>query len=412
MKNKIVAFIIIYSFIPSASAAVDQKGIFDHVLSKYQEAASQWGTVIVTHASHLFWSLVIISMVWTFGQMALKKEDIQEFLLEFIRFTIFTGFFWWLLTSATSHNGHIGIVDSIYISMQNLAGQATHLGSELHPSGIIDIGFSIFNKVLDQTSIWSPVDSTAGIFIGLAVLLVLAIISVNMLILLCSGWVLAYAGVFFLGFGGSRWTSDIAISYYKTVLGLAAQLFSMVLIIGIGKTFLDDYYHQMTQGLTLKDLAVMLIVSVVLYMITDRVPSLISGIITGASVGNMGVSGAAAAAGAAAGAAAAVTMGSSMMKESTSQIIGGAKALGAAVDMAKQNVSTGEDVASKLGFRTNPNSSGGAGVARTAVDAGANLAKAGGQTASELLLSKLDAMKKQADGSVGGKMASSIKNKP
>ncbi|MGS0066676.1 type IV secretion system protein, partial [Escherichia coli] len=35
-------------------------------------------------------------------------------------------------------------------------------------------------------------------------------------------WILLYAGVFFLGFGGSRWTSDMAINYYKTVLGLAA----------------------------------------------------------------------------------------------------------------------------------------------------------------------------------------------
>jgi type IV secretion system protein VirB6/type IV secretion system protein TrbL len=39
-----------------------------------------------------------------------------------------------------------------------------------------------------------------------------------MLLLLASGWVLAYGGVFFLGFGGSRWTSDLAINYYKTVL--------------------------------------------------------------------------------------------------------------------------------------------------------------------------------------------------
>ena len=113
----------------------------------------------------------------------------------------------------------------------------------LSPSGIVDIGFAIFDKVLDQSSVWSPVDSACGILMALAILVILALIGVNMLLLLASGWVLAYAGVFFLGFGGSRWTSDMAINYYKTVLGIAAQLMAMVLLVGIGKTFLDDYLH-------------------------------------------------------------------------------------------------------------------------------------------------------------------------
>ncbi|WP_446912199.1 type IV secretion system protein, partial [Klebsiella pneumoniae] len=86
-------------------------------------------------------------------------------------------------------------------------------------------------------SIWSPGDSLAGILMAVAILVVLAIIGVNMLLLLASAWVLAYGGIFFLGFGGWRWTSDMAINYYKTVLGIAAQLMTMVFLIGIGKTF-------------------------------------------------------------------------------------------------------------------------------------------------------------------------------
>jgi type IV secretion system protein VirB6/type IV secretion system protein TrbL len=97
--------------------------------------------------------------------------------------------------------------------------QRDGLGSSLSPSGIVDIGFAIFYKVMDQSSVWSPVDSMAGILMAVAILIVLALIGVNMLLLLASGWVLAYGGVFFLGFGGSRWTSDMAINYYKTVLG-------------------------------------------------------------------------------------------------------------------------------------------------------------------------------------------------
>jgi Na+/melibiose symporter-like transporter len=90
---------------------------------------------------------------------------------------------------------------------------------------------------------------------------------------LASGWVLAYGGVFFLGFGGSRWTSDMAINYYKTVLGMAAQLMAMVLLVGIGKTFLDDYYTRMSAGISLKEMGVMLIVVIILLALTNKIPA-------------------------------------------------------------------------------------------------------------------------------------------
>ena len=64
-------------------------------------------------------------------------------------------------------------------------------------------------------------DSFIGVALSVGILALLAIIAVNMLLLLVSVWLLMYAGIFFLGFGGSRWTSDMAINYYKTVLGVS-----------------------------------------------------------------------------------------------------------------------------------------------------------------------------------------------
>jgi type IV secretory pathway TrbL component len=43
-------------------------------------------------------------------------------------------------------------------------------------------------------------------------------------------------------FGGSKWTSDIAINYLRTVLSIGIQLFTMTLIIGIGQSFIDQYF--------------------------------------------------------------------------------------------------------------------------------------------------------------------------
>ncbi|MGL5292114.1 MAG: P-type conjugative transfer protein TrbL, partial [Vibrionaceae bacterium] len=169
-------------------AEINSAGVLDNVLARYLAAASSWGSVISDAATRLYWTLVVISMIWTFGMMALRKADIGDFFAEFVRFTAFTGFFWWLLINGPA------FASSIYDSLRQIAGEATGLGSHLSPSGIVDIGFEIFNRVLDQSSFWSPADSFAGIIMGLMILIILALIGVNMLLLLAASWVLAYGG--------------------------------------------------------------------------------------------------------------------------------------------------------------------------------------------------------------------------
>lgn len=344
LKIAVPLFVWLAFFSIEAHAAIDSTGVFDNVLARYQAAAAGWAGYITARATWLFWTLVVISMVWTFGMMALRKADIGEFFAEFVRFTIFTGFFWWLLTNGPN------FASSIYASLRQIGSSASGLPNTLSPSGIVDIGFDIFYKVLDQSSVWSPVDSFVGILLATTILVVLALVGVNMLLLLASGWILAYAGVFFLGFGGSRWTSDMAINYYKTVLGVAAQLMTMVLLVGIGKTFLDDYYAQMSVGINLKEMGVMMIVVIILLMLVNKVPGLISGVITGASVGHAGIGnfGAGAAIGAAGVAAAAAATGGAMIAAGAANAAGGAQAVMAAFSKANENVQSGSDVLTSM----------------------------------------------------------------
>ncbi|WP_276282982.1 P-type conjugative transfer protein TrbL [Shigella flexneri] len=240
---------------PAMAQELSSSGVMNDVLKRFHDAAATWGPAIESAASRLFWTLVVISMVWTFGMMALRKADIGEFFAEFVRFTIFTGFFWWLLTNA---NQGMNIAGTIVQSLQTLGAQAGGLSnSNLGPSSILDLGFELYNRTVQATSElgWRQM-ATALVMelMALAVLFVLALIAVNLLLLLASAWILLYAGVFFLGFGGSRWTSDMAINYYKTVLGLAAQLMAMVLLVAIGKEFINHYYTQISENMASQEL--------------------------------------------------------------------------------------------------------------------------------------------------------------
>jgi type IV secretion system protein TrbL len=315
----------------STPAYAQSQGMLDNVLNKYKSMAAAWGSVFITHASFLFGGLAAISLIWTFGQMALRRADLGEFASETLRFAIFCGTFWYLLINGPA----IGI--AIINGLRQLGAQASGLPDNLAPSGIVDIGFDIFRQVIAGTSLLQPVDSAMEMLIGLGILITLALIGVNMLLLLASGYILAYGGVIFLGFGGSRWTSDIALNYFKTVVAVGASLMTMVLIVGVGKTFLDQYYAQTGSGASIQDLATMLVFAIVLLALTNKVPAMVGGIISGGSIhaaGHIGNFGAGAAIGAASMAAGAMATGGAMMAAGAAEAAGGASAIRAAFTAA------------------------------------------------------------------------------
>ena len=268
------------SYIDPAS----NQSVLDQVVQKFGGKVRSWKNIIQGAAERLFWTLVLISMVWTFGMMLLRKADIGDFFAEFTRFIIFTGLYFWLLTNAVS--GH-NIAGTIILSMEDLGRSAAGLPQGASQSSVIDTGVLIWTQATNNLTLLQPVDSLIAIIISLIILIVLAVIAVNMLLLLISSWVLMYAGIFFLGFGGARWTTDIAINYFKTVLSVGVQLFVMLLIVGIGSDLLTSFYTKMGKNvLNYEELAVMLIFSIAFFVLISKLPPLLAGIITGSSIGS------------------------------------------------------------------------------------------------------------------------------
>lgn len=266
--------------------------------------------------------------------MALRNADIQAFFAETIRFFGTLGFFWWLLVNGPAIS--LAIIDT----MRAISANASGLGSGLSPSSIIDIGFNILTKVGESSSVMYPVVTALMLAAAIVVLVILALIAVNMLLLLVSAWLLAYAGIFLLGFGGSRWTSDIAINFYKTVLGVGIQLFTMTFLIGVGKSFLDQYYKAFEVGTPdLNSLCVLLVASVILLTLVNKLPPMLAGIVgSGGQASGIGSFGAGAALGAATMAASAVASAGSAALAGANELAGGASALSAAFKSAQANM--------------------------------------------------------------------------
>ncbi|BBN65452.1 P-type conjugative transfer protein TrbL [Pseudomonas sp. KUIN-1] len=178
---------------------------------------------------------------------------------------------------------------------------------------------------------------------AIAVPMILALIALNMLLLLISAWLLAYAGIFLLGFGGSQWVSDIAINYYKTVLGVGIQLFTMTFLIGVEKSFLGQYYQAFSVGTPdLNSLCVLLVASVVLLTLINKLPPMFAGIISsGGQTSDIGSFGAGATIGAATMAASTVSSAASTALAVANEIAGGTSALKAAFKAAEAHMDSG-----------------------------------------------------------------------
>ncbi|EOT1258718.1 P-type conjugative transfer protein TrbL [Cronobacter sakazakii] len=326
--NKLSFFVVMIIFSMNANAnQLNSSGLLDHLLDKYQQVGSTWTTVLSDYANWLFWGLVLISMAWNFGMIAMKGGGVQDLLAEVVKFFAINGFFYFILKNGPA------ISKSIIDSLRELAGNALGTGNGISPSSIVDMAFVILAKVSSAASIWSPMVSTIMITVAIIVLVVMSLIAVNMLIMLVSAWVMCYAGIILLGFGGSKWTSDITINYLRTVLSVGIQLFTMTLIIGIGQSFIDQYFYVIKDDVPdLNSLIVLLLASIILLVLTNKLPQLLSGIVGGASLQGMGGFGAGMIAGAA---TTAISSAGAMAMSATTQVSGGASALKAAFESAQ-----------------------------------------------------------------------------
>ncbi|MDR0362640.1 MAG: P-type conjugative transfer protein TrbL [Planctomycetota bacterium] len=359
----LLALMVAFVALPSASEAADAK-ILDTVVEKYNTAAKGWEPVLRAAAKRLFITLCVISLIFTAGYGFLRGGmGLGDFFAEFLRFGITMGFFYYLL-----ENGPV-IAKAIIDSMTTLGQTASSTYNvKLTPSDICIHGFGL---IYDAVAEFGKSDYATGIMvivIALMIALVFAVIAAQMVVLLCSSWILIYGGVFYLGFGGGNWTSEIAKNYFKTILAQAMQVFTFCLLLGIGQAEIvnltiglrspksvtvanywwlfglggDPTKVVTSETLTMTGMCVALVFAVILCILVNRVPGLVAGVINGSSISAMAFSGVGGAMGSvqrAIGTATGMATGAGMMM---AQASGARMALGSAYKAMQDHKANGE----------------------------------------------------------------------
>lgn len=383
----------------AGGGATSCTGLVNEVLCKFQVSSSTWSGRIETAATWIFFALATISFVWTFGLLGLKKAELGEVGAELIVFVVTTGFFLWLLLNGPD------FASRIVMGLLKLAGEASGAG-EMNPSGVIDVGFSVFERIFAATSAFSPFDSIVGLIVGFIILVILALVAFNMAMLMIASWFLGYAGIFILGFGGGKWTSDMAVNFYKTVLGIGIQLYSMVLIISVGLDIIKSLESSMS-AMSFTDMGAMLLSAIFLLLMVNNIPGLLASPITGGGgAASMGIGnfGAGAAIGAGAALAASAGMATQALEKFGLQLGGMASMMKAAYGESSDNMASGGGM-----FSGAAPSSGMMGMAGMfAADMASNLASGIGKEAKSMYAEKMGAAQDATSQTFGGRVASQI----
>ena len=271
----------------ASAQSANVQGAIDTLLNKYRSAGQTWTVTIENAATNLFWLLATISLGWTCASMVIRQSELVEIVAELCRYVMFTGFFFWLLL----HGAAFG--NAIITSLRQIGGEAAGTGQQIFPMAVLNLGMQVYQQTLQHVNWLQPESIVAPIIIAVIILIVCALIAVNMILLLCAAWIVLYAGLIFLGFGGCRWTSDMAINYYRTVLGVGVSLMTMQLIIGIGVQFLQQLVTATGTNLDAATMGVILCATIILAVISHRLPHMVAGMVLGGghngAIGGVGV---------------------------------------------------------------------------------------------------------------------------
>lgn len=264
-------------------------------IQKLKDAASKYTKGLQSTATSLFWLLVAITFSYQFGFMVLKRSDVGEFFAEFVKFSITIGFFYWLLINGSTIA--LAIFDGLSVKVALKDG-----GFAADPLNIVQAGFKILSLCSDASSVSASSPSTWVIYFwkltaGLVCLFFLTLLAINFAILKATGYLVLYLGVIVLGFGGSPYTRDWTLTYFRNAISLGIRLLIMTLIIAVGIALIiamAENESNLAGEAIGKDLgllnAILLLLSVVLlFKVAETVPNIISSFIGNAGAAPSGV---------------------------------------------------------------------------------------------------------------------------
>ncbi len=345
-------FLLIFGFLMIASPAFADTTGYDlgSIMDKYQAAATQFGSNITAVALKLCYTLFTIDLAWAVLGRLLKGSDIVEIGTTLILRVMWVGLVVWVINNPS--------VPLAFVNGFIQLGKTGANTSAISPGDVFWQGIDLVNMMMTKfsdnaTVVGVPVPAGiaamtnpfAAILIGVALIVIVvcyAMLAAQFAVAWVQLWFYLAVYPIVLAFGVMKWSKDIAMKVITTPLVYGVRFMAIYFIMAVGTTLAQDFGTEIG-NLSLTNLTpiwTILAGSVLLFMLTLKVPTLAADLLSGTASLSAGDGvGAGLVAG---GAVAAVAGGVYAAGSSLANGVGGAiKAGQAAITQAREKGATG-----------------------------------------------------------------------
>jgi type IV secretion system protein TrbL len=235
----VIALLLMTAVLSAHAQSTDASfSLLNGVQAKFQPLQYQWGAKIKVYAQRLFWALAAVDFGWTCITYIIEKNDIGDMLGSLVRKVMTISFFFILLKMSDTW------IPMIINSFTQIGQDAAGSSASSTPDQIVSTGWStalamyqaVANKGLtDKIAMTIPVTA-----LSILCFLSFLFVAVQLLVTLIETYIAIGAGIIMLGFGGSRWTTDMASKYMQYAVATGVKLMVIYLIVGAGQTLFDQ----------------------------------------------------------------------------------------------------------------------------------------------------------------------------
>lgn len=351
MKQRNLLLLTLGLLMIASPAFADTTGYdLGSIMDKYQSAATQFGSNITAVALKLCYTLFAIDLAWTVLGRLLKGSDIVEIGTTLIMRVMWVGLVVWVINNPS--------VPLAFVNGFIQLGKTGANTSAISPGDVFWQGIDLVNMMMTKFSdnatvagvpvpagIAAMANPFAAILIGIALIVIVvcyAMLAAQFAVAWVQLWFYLAVYPIVLAFGAMKWTKDIAMKVITTPLVYGVRFMAIYFIMTVGTTLAQDFGTEIG-NLSLTNLTpiwTILAGSVLLFMLTLKVPTLAADLLGGTASLSAGDGvGAGLVAG---GAVAAVAGGAYAAGSTLANGVGGAiKAGQAAITQAREKGATG-----------------------------------------------------------------------
>ncbi|ECO5370392.1 P-type conjugative transfer protein TrbL [Campylobacter coli] len=292
-KNLII---FIFLLLPNLAFGLENS---NGVLDLLQNGLESWIPLIKTACLWVFWTLVVIDLVWTFGLKALSGFEFGDFLATLIKKIMYIGIFLFLFNTDQW-------LQILFNSFSQLATGVSN-GIKITPSNIVTSGVEILLSIWEAAGL-NLAKTLFLLICGLIILIGFLLMAIDLLIVYLKFFLMNVIVFFALALGGLNHFKQIGLNPIMTAIKIGIELLMIQGLMALAINITNSAFKEIAQNLTIDLTLQILVIALIFCMITKMVPGIIEAVFNGSIGESAGASAgfravATMAAGAAAGAA-------------------------------------------------------------------------------------------------------------